>query len=110
MTDQALTLQTVFSVTHDEATNRVLEGVKGKVWQDVALPRWLWKAAAGKVAGVLDGLFAVPLRDILCGAWNTHHKYSKYTDFERYPPGTEHKEEEGNSRSNRSTLLTCNCW
>lgn len=95
MSDQLLTLRTIFSVTHDEATNQILEGVKGKIWEDVSLPRWLWKAAAGKVAGALDGILALPLGDILCAGWNTHRKYEKYTDSKRYPAGNEYEEDEG---------------
>lgn len=95
MPDQPFTLQAVFSVTHDEATNQILEGVKGKVWEDLSLPRWLRKAAAGKVARVLDAMLAVPVGDILCAGWNTHRKYEKYTNPKLYPAGTEYEENEG---------------
>lgn len=89
------TLQTIFRVTHDEATDAILAGVDTKIWREIALPQMLVKAAAAKVSKGVDGLLTIPLPDILCGAWNAYRKYCKYADPKGYPPGTEHEEREG---------------
>lgn len=80
MADSIPTLRTVFSVTHDEATNAIIRGVNKKVWKDVALPNFLVQAAAGRVARTMDALLATPLSDILCGAWNSYRRYCRYAD------------------------------
>ena len=90
-----LTLQTIFSVTHDEATTRVLEAVDKKVWSELGVPQWLWKTAAGKIADKLDALLGIPLPDVLCGAFNTYREFRAYTDEAKYPRDKELEVEKG---------------
>ena len=90
-----LTLQTIFSVTHDEATNRILEAVDKNVWKELGVPQWLWKTAAGKVAGKLDALLGVPLPNVLCGAFNTYRDFRAYRDELKYPGGRDYEVEKG---------------
>ena len=90
-----LTLQTIFSVTHDEATAHILEAVDKSVWQELGVPKWLWKTAAEKVAAKLDSLLGVPLPDVLCGAFNTYREFRVYRDDVKYPGGREYEVEKG---------------
>ena len=90
-----VTLAAAFRVTHDEATNAIIKAAEERPWQELGLPKWLWKGAAGKVAGHLNELLATPIQDVLCGAWKSWRKYEKYTDPTRYPPGKEFEEHEG---------------
>ena len=93
--DEHITLQTIFGVTHDDATTHILEAVDKQVWKDLGIPQWLWKTAAGKVASKLDGLLGVPLPDVICGAFNTYREFHAYTDETKYPPGKEFTFERG---------------
>lgn len=94
MAEPAPTLQTIFRVTHDEATTAILKGVDKKTWGDVAMPEFLLKAAAAKISDAVGGLLSTPLSDILCGVWNAYRRYCKYADRQLYPAGTEHEEVE----------------
>ena len=89
MPDQAITLGTLLAVDPDEATDAILQGAKADLWTRLALPSWLRKAAASRMAGWVDGLLAVPLSDILCGAWNAYQEVQQRAEDGRYPAGTD---------------------
>jgi hypothetical protein len=92
MPETTPTLQTIFRVTHDEATTAILNGVDKKTWKDVAMPEFLVKAAAAKIGDTVGDLLSTPLSDIFCGAWNTYRRYCKYANRKLYPIGVENEE------------------
>jgi hypothetical protein len=94
MTEPTPNLQTIFRVTHDEATTAILKGVDKKTWADVAIPEFLLKAAAAKISDAVGQVLSTPLSDVLCGAWNAYRRYCKYADRNLFPAGVENEEVE----------------
>ena len=50
------------------------------------LPPAATSGAASAIATALDGVFTMPLGDVLASAWNERRELVKFTDTKEYPP------------------------
>jgi hypothetical protein len=80
MSDESPTLRSLFAVDQQVARRCIFDAVDHTVWDGVRIPRIFREAAAEKVAGTLETLLAVPLGDMVAGAFNGYRGLSKYAD------------------------------
>jgi hypothetical protein len=80
VSDDDITLGTLFSVSRDDAAKAILEAAGDEFWSGLRLPERVRRAAAGKIAGHVNALLEVPVADVLGRAWSTLQEVRERAD------------------------------
>jgi hypothetical protein len=87
VSDDDITLGSLFAVSKDDAAKAILEAADDDLWGQLRLPERARQAVAGKIADRVNVLLDVSVAEVLGRAWSTLKEVREHADPVNYPSG-----------------------